>query len=62
MVGAKCEAEIITEIITISSNFSCSFHITRMNAFVIFHFLIWTSAWNDLQHLRLSVSDCALLL
>ena len=26
------------------------------------HFLIWTSAWNDLQFLRLSVSDCALLL
>ena len=27
-----------------------------------FHFLIWTSAWNDLQLLRLSVSDCVFLL
>ena len=58
MVGAKCEAEIIT----ISSNFSCCFHITMMNVFVIFHFLIWTFAWNDLQLLRLLVSDCVLLL
>ena len=58
MVGAKCEAETIT----ISTNFSCFFHMTSMNAFLIFHFLIWTSAWNDLQLVSLSVNDCALLL
>ena len=43
MVGAKCEAEIIT----ISTN--VIFNMTRMNAFLILHFLIWTSALNDLQ-------------
>ena len=61
MVGAKCEAES-----TISTNFSklCFFfQMTRMNAFFfIFHLLIWISVWNNLQILRLSVSDCALLL
>ena len=60
MVGAKCEAEIIT----ISANLSKFFflQVTRMKAFLISHFLIWTSAWNDLQFLRLLVSDRALSL
>ena len=53
MMGAKCEAGIITSV--------RFFQMTRVNAF-FFYFLIWTSAWNDLQLLRLSVSDCALLL
>ena len=35
---------------------------TRVNAFLFFYFLIWTSAWNDLQLLSLSVGECALLL
>ena len=42
-MGAKCEAKIIT----VSTNFSIFFQMTRMNAFLIFHFLIWTSAWNN---------------
>ena len=58
MVGAKYE----TEIVTISTDFSIFFHMSRINAFYFnFSLLIWTSAWNDLQFLRLSVSDCALL-
>ena len=55
MMGAKCEAEIISSVVVF-------FQMTRVNAFLFFYFLIWTSAWNDLQLLRLSVSDCALLL
>ena len=55
MVGAKCEEEIIT----IATNFSF-FNMTGMNALLMFHFLIWTSAWSDLQLLRLSVSNSAL--
>ena len=54
MVGAKCEAEIITSVV--------GFQMTRVKHFYFFYFLIWTSAWNDLQLLRLSVSDCALFL
>ena len=38
MVGTKCE----TEIITISTNFSF-LHMIRVNAFLLFHFLIWSS-------------------
>ena len=56
MVGAKCKAKIIT-ISTIFRN--CFFQMTRISAFLIFHFLICTSAWNDLQLLRLSISDFA---
>ena len=50
MMGAKCEAEIITSVF-LNDQGEC-----------IFYFLIWTSVWNDLQLLRLSFSDCALLL
>ena len=46
MVGAKCEAEIIT----ISVNFSCFYSYDLDECiFLMFHFLIRTSAWNDLH-------------
>ena len=58
MVGAKWKQKSLQ--FPQTSGF---FHMTRMNAFfLIINFLIWTSVGNDLQLLRLSVSDCALLL
>ena len=57
--GAKCQAEIIT----IATNFSCWFSYDKDECILLmFHFLIWTSAWNDLKLLGLSVTDCALLI
>ena len=44
MIGAKCE----TETIAISTSFSF-FSYDKDRSILMFHFLNWTSTWNDLQ-------------